>query len=256
MRYAVAVKQVPDSDSAANPDGSPARNGRNSILDPYCELALRRTISLKDEGDTVEVFTMGPPQAEKALRRCLSLGADHAYLLTDPDFAGSDTWATSRVLASFLMRHCADADLVVFGMETLDGGTGQVPAEVAKMLDVPQFYYVRTLEKGSPFIAVQDYGEFTRRIVVPRGSVVSFCDVDPDGALPTIEGFVSSRGKEVIRLDRVSLGLGLYSVGPRGSPTRVVRSEALSSERRNTMVEISNPDTAADLIIKEWRSST
>ena len=256
MRYAVAIKQVPETGSATNPDGSPARNGRNSILDPYCELALRRTVSLKGEDDTVEVFTMGPPQSEKALRRCLSLGADRAYLLTDPDFAGSDTWATSRVLAAFLMKYCADVDLIVFGMETLDGGTGQVPAEVAEMLDVAQFYYVKTLEKGSPFIVIQDYGGFMRRAEVPHGSVVSFCDVDPDGMLSTIEGFVSSRGKEIVHLDRISLGLGLYSVGSRGSPTKVVASKVVRSERRNTMVEISNPDTAADFIIREWRPST
>ena len=91
MRFAVAVKQVPDTmEMSVDENGSLVRAGVPSILNPYDECALSRVLELRREGDEVVVFTMGPPQARQALERCLEMGADRAYLLTDRDFAGAD----------------------------------------------------------------------------------------------------------------------------------------------------------------------
>ncbi len=255
MRAVVAVKQVPDTSVAAmGADGSIVRTGVPSVLDPYCENALRRIVACRREGDTIDVVSMGPPQAEATLRRCIAIGADRAFLLTDPDFAGADTWATSRTLAAFLQRHEADADLLVFGRQTLDGDTGQVPAEVAGILGVQQFLYTRSLEAGDPMVAVQDYGSFIRRTEVPRGSVVSFGDVDPCGFLPSVPDLLRARRADVVRMGRIDVQLGLYSVGLKGSATRILGTRSSDGARRNMRVEITNPDIAADLIIKEGRS--
>lgn len=257
MRFVLAVKQVPASEDAeVDGSGSPVRSGRTSVLNPYDEYALRMIVGLKSPEDRISVVSMGPKQASAALRRCLELGADDAFLITGPDFAGSDTWATSRVLAAFAERYACDADLMVFGRQATDGDTGQVPYETAALLDRQQFAYVGSLEaSGDGFIAVQDYGDSVRRSEVPRGSVVSFGGVDPCGIIPTISQCLSASSKEIVELGRVELGLGLYSVGTKGSKTRIVSSGTMQQTRRNRKVEISDPAYAARFIIDQTEAS-
>lgn len=253
MRFVVAVKQVPNTGRMSLDDeGNLTRAGVPSILNPYCELALVKALELREEGDTVDVFTMGPPQAESSLRRCLELGADNAYLITDPSFAGSDTWATSRAIESFVSGYACDADLILFGRQSIDGDTGQVPFETAGLLDVQQFAYAESITRdGDSFRVMQNYGSFVRTCHVPRGSVVAFSGVDLRGAMPTLEGFMRASKMDITKLDRVALGLGAYSVGSKGSPTRIARTAVSDPRRKNRMVVISNPDTAANLLIDE-----
>lgn len=253
MRFALAVKQVPDTaEMSVDGNGSLVRAGVPAVLNPYDEYALMRLLELREDGDEVVVFTMGPPQAADALRRCLELGADSAYLLTDRAFAGADVWATARALTAFIRGHLCDCSLLAFGRQAVDGDTGQVPYEVAALLDVQQFAYTESLARsGDAFEAVQDYGDTVRRVRVPCGSVVSFGQVDPNGAMPTIRGVLDARGKGIVELDRVALGLGVYSVGLKGSVTRIVSTRAVSGARRNRKVEIRDPAKGAGFAIDE-----
>ncbi len=257
MRFAVAVKQVPDTmEMSVDENGSLVRTGVPAILNPYDEQALAEVLRIRESGDEVVVFTMGPPQAAEALRRCLELGADSAYLITDRAFAGADVYATARALAAFITGNIPDASLYVFGRQAIDGDTGQVPYEVAALLDVQQFAYTESLERdGDSFLAVQDYGHVRRTARVPKGSVVSFGTVDPNCPLPSIRGYLESLGRPIKEVDRVALGLGVYSVGLKGSLTRIVSTESVMSTRRNRRVEISNPATAADFIMTELEGS-
>lgn len=253
MRYIVFVKQVPDTmEMHVDADGSLIRSGVPAILNPYCEYALTRIVGIRGDGDRITAVCMGPSSAEDALRRCLYLGADDAYLLSDQAFAGSDVFATCRVLSAFITRFAPDADLLVFGRQAIDGDTGQVPGELAQMMDVQQSYYVTDVSvEADGFMVTQDYGDMVRVCKVPRGSVVSFADVDPNGHLPSISDVIRAQDKTIEVLDRVALGLGLYSVGLKGSRTRIVDTKTVIASRRNRKVEIRDPATAADFIIKE-----
>ena len=136
--------------------------------------------------------------------------------------------------------------------QAIDGDTGQVPFEVAQMLDVQQFAYTESLEPSDDgFIAVQDYGDVRRTAKVPLGSVVSFGGVDPNGRLPTITGYLRASSIEIETVDRVALGLGAYSVGLKGSLTRIVRTDTVKSTRRNRKVEVKDPARAASLVMGE-----
>lgn len=256
MRFVVAVKQVPDTtDVRTADDGTLVRAGVQSVMDPYSQSALMNILSMKGGDDTVAVVTMGPPQAEDMLRRCIGLGADEAYLITDRDFAGADTWATARTLAAFIERYEREADLYVFGRQAVDGDTGQVPSEVAQLIDAQQFYYTSSLEiTNEGFVAVQNYGSFIREAKVPRGSVVSFNDADAGGCLQSLAGFLKGSRADIRTLCRVDLGLGLYSVGSKGSKTAIVSSSKVRDGRKGMKVEISTPSVAADLIIKEAKA--
>ena len=220
-----------------------------SILDPYSEHALETALGLRKEGDTITVVTMGPPQAESALRRCLELGADEAFLLSDRAFAGADVHATARTLSAFISKFACDCSLFLFGKQAADGDTAQVPAEVAQMLGCQQFCYCVRVDNGPEgFTAVQDYGDEIRTCRVPEGSVVSVSEGNINRGLPSIERFMKVSGMEVKTLDRIALGLGNFSVGMNGSRTRIVKSVNVRSERSGKVTDGSDPARAAEYI--------
>ena len=250
MRLLVAVKQVPDTTLIdVDENGNLKREGVPSILDPYSEHALETALGLRKEGDTITVVTMGPPQAESALRRCLELGADEAFLLSDRAFAGADVHATARTLSAFISKFACDCSLFLFGKQAADGDTAQVPAEVAQMLGCQQFCYCVRVEHGPEgFTAVQDYGDEIRTCRVPEGSVVSVSEGNINRGLPSIERFMKVSGMEVKTLDRIALGLGNFSVGMNGSRTRIVKSVNVRSERSGKVTDGSDPARAAEYI--------
>ncbi len=192
---------------------------------------------------------MGPAQAESALRRCLEIGADKAYLLTDRAFAGADVYATSRTLSAFVKKFVPDFDLLLFGKESMDGSTGQTSVEVAEMMCCEQFCYVTSVtpeEKG--FVVVQDYGDEVRTCRAPKGSAISVSEGDINRRLPSIRKYLEASQTEITRLDRVASGLGNYSVGTKGSPTAIVRTETVSVSRAGTRIDGSDPAKAAEHI--------
>ena len=102
MNILVCIKQVPDtSEIKIDPvTNTLIRAGVPSIVNPFDTYALEMAVQLKERyGGTVTVVTMGPPQARDALKHCLSVGADRAVLMTDRAVGGSDTLATSYILA-------------------------------------------------------------------------------------------------------------------------------------------------------------
>ncbi|MBO4503171.1 MAG: electron transfer flavoprotein subunit beta/FixA family protein [Candidatus Methanomethylophilus sp.] len=250
MRFLVAVKQVPDTTLIdVDENGNMKREGVPSILDPYSEHALETALALRKEGDIITVVTMGPPQAANALRVCLELGADEAYLLSDRAFAGADVHATSRTLSAFVEKFACDSTLLLFGKQAADGDTAQVPAEVAEMLGRQQFCYCINVDRQDDgFTAVQDYGDEIRTCRVPEGSVISVSEGSINRGLPSIARFMKVSGMEIKTLDRIALGLGNYSVGMNGSRTKIVRSMNVRSERTGKVVDGSDPVKAAEYI--------
>ncbi len=148
MRFIVCVKQVPDTTEVKiDPETNTlVREGVPSILNPFDQFALEEAIKIKKEGDEIIVISMGPPQAKKALLKCLALGADSAILLTDRAFAGADTWATAYTLTQCIKK-IGDFDIVFCGLQAIDGDTAQVGPEIAAQLGIPQITYVESIEK-------------------------------------------------------------------------------------------------------------
>ena len=147
MNIVVCIKQVPDTaEIKINPETNTLmREGVPSIINPFDLHALEAAVRIKEQSKArVTVLTMGPPQAEGALREAISLGADDAVLLSDRAFAGSDTWATSYTLAKAIST--IGADIVLCGKQAIDGDTAQVGPETAEFLDIPHISYVRNIE--------------------------------------------------------------------------------------------------------------
>ena len=147
MHIVVCIKQVPDSTHIrVHPvTNTIMRQGVPAIINPYDLFAIEEALRLKDRhGGHVTVISMGPPQAEPALRKALSFGCDDALLITDKAFSGADTLATSYVLAAAIRTLHAErpVDLVFTGKQTIDGDTAQVGPGIAKRLDLGLLTYV------------------------------------------------------------------------------------------------------------------
>src|SRR5512139_3353553 len=148
MRIVVCIKQVPDSaEVRINPETNTLiRDGVPTIINPYDLHALEEGLQIREKsGGKVTVLTMGPPQAENALREAISMGADEAVLLSDRAFAGSDTWSTSYTLAQALKK--LGADIIFCGKQAIDGDTAQVGPETAEFLGIPHISYIRKIEE-------------------------------------------------------------------------------------------------------------
>ena len=149
MKILVCVKQVPDTSGkvAVNPDGTLNRASMQTIINPDDMNAVEAALKLKDElGCKVTVVTMGPPPAEGMLRELMAMGADDGYLVSAREFGGSDTYATSQILAAALDTIGLDDDDIVFcGRQAIDGDTAQVGPQVAEKLGLPQVTYAEDI---------------------------------------------------------------------------------------------------------------
>jgi len=159
MRQIVCLKVTPKVDEIRFDDQSKTiiREGVENEIDDADKNALEMALHLKDKfGGTVTVISMGPPAFEPFLKLAVAMGADDAILLSDRGFAGSDTFATSRVLAAAL-RKLSPFDVVYCGEASADGSTEQVPPSIAEWLDVPGITYVTSLDyDGSAMKARRD----------------------------------------------------------------------------------------------------
>ena len=148
MKLIVCIKQVPNTvEVKLDPaTGRLIRDGVPNIINPDDKNALEEALRIKDEnpGTTVTVLSMGPAQADVAMREALAMGADEAILLSDRAFGGSDTWATSYIIATAIKK-INDFDIIFCGRQAIDGDTAQVGPQIAEQLNIPQITYVEEL---------------------------------------------------------------------------------------------------------------
>ena len=155
MHSVVSIKQVPDTANVRiNPDtGTLIREGVPAIINPYDTHAIEMAVRLKERfGGKVTVITMGPPNAAEALVECVEQGADRGILISDRKFAAADTLATSYVLGRAIeaIQEEEPVDLLLFGLQAIDGDTAQVGPGVATRLGVPLITYAVEIESFDP----------------------------------------------------------------------------------------------------------
>ena len=159
MKIIVSIKQVPDTSGkvAVNPDGTLNRASMATISNPDDMNALEAALKLKDEtGCKVVVVTMGPPPAAGMLREALAMGADEAVLVSAREFGGSDTYATSQIIAAAINRIGVEKDdIVMCGRQAIDGDTAQVGPQIAEKLHLPQITYAADIQKDGDTVTVK-----------------------------------------------------------------------------------------------------
>ena len=159
MKIIVCVKQVPDTSGkvAVNPDGTLNRASMATITNPDDLNAVEAALVLKEQtGAEVVVVCMGPPPAEGMLRECLARGCDRAVLVSGREFGGSDTYATSQILAAAINKIGVDAeDIVMCGRQAIDGDTAQVGPQIAEKLGLPQISYAADIQLDGNTVTVK-----------------------------------------------------------------------------------------------------
>ena len=174
MKIIVSIKQVPDTSGkvAVNPDGTLNRASMQTITNPDDMNALEAALKIKDAtGCKVVVVTMGPPPAAGMLREALAMGADEAVLVSAREFGGSDTYATSQILAAAINKIGVEADdIVMCGRQAIDGDTAQVGPQIAEKLHLPQVTYAADIQKDGDTITVKrmlEDGYMTIKVKTP-----------------------------------------------------------------------------------------
>ncbi len=174
MKIIVCVKQVPDTSGkvAVNPDGTLNRASMAAITNPDDLNAVEAALVLKEQtGAEVIVVSMGPPPAEGMLREVMARGVDRAILVSAREFGGSDTYATSQILAAAIDKIGVDKDDVVMcGRQAIDGDTAQVGPQIAEKLGLPQVSYAAEITKEGDTITVKrmlEDGYMTIKVKTP-----------------------------------------------------------------------------------------
>ena len=174
MKIIVCVKQVPDTSGkvAVNPDGTLNRASMATITNPDDLNAVEAALQLKEQtGAEVIVISMGPPPAEGMLREIQARGVDRAVLVSGREFGGSDTYATSQILAAAINKLGVEKDDVILcGRQAIDGDTAQVGPQIAEKLGLPQVSYAAEITKDGDTITVKrmlEDGYMTIKVKTP-----------------------------------------------------------------------------------------
>jgi electron transfer flavoprotein beta subunit len=258
MDIIVCIKQVPDTtDVRIDPKTNTLiREGVASIINPFDMYALEEGLRLKERfGGKVTVITMGPPQAQSALREALSMGIDDAIHLSDRAFAGSDTWATSLVLAKAIEK-ISRFDLVVCGKQASDGDTAQVGPGIATHLDLPQATYVRKidtihLDTNPKMMMVERLVEEGYEIIeLKLPALITVVKEINEPRLPSLRGKMRARKQEIPLWGFKDLKLDEARIGLKGSPTQVVKIFTPPVKERGKTLT-GEPKEVADKLISE-----
>jgi electron transfer flavoprotein alpha/beta subunit len=251
VKIVVCVKQVPDTaEVRINPETNTLiRDGVPSIINPYDLHAIEAGLQIRERtGGGVTAITMGPPQAETALRDAIAMGVDEGVLLTDRAFAGSDTWATAYTLAR-AVKHLG-ADIVICGKQAIDGDTAQVGPEMAEFLDIPHVAYVRKIDDvGNERITVQrlmDDGFDVVEVSLP----VLFTVVRELNTprMPSLKGKMAAKKAVIRKLALSDIGGDEDSVGLKGSPTQVRNIFAPEAKKDRKMLGGTNEEKVEALL--------
>jgi electron transfer flavoprotein beta subunit len=241
MNIVICIKQVPGTtEIKIDPKTNTlVREGVKGIVNPFDTYALEEGVRLKERyGGKVTVITMGPPQADEALRETISLGADEAILLSDRAFAGSDTWATSYVLSKAIAK-IANYDFIICGRQTLDGDTGQVGPELSEMLKIPFVSYVSKVEEvKDKYIRVQRMiEEGHEEIETTLPAVITVVKEINVPRLPSLRGSMKAKSAKIPVWTASDIGVETDKAGIPGSPTRVVKIFFPKREHKSEMLQ-------------------
>ncbi len=252
MNIVVFIKQVPDSRTVKfdREKGTLIRDGVEAVINPYDLHALEAGVRLKEAvGGEVTVVSMGPPQAQEAIRHAISLGADKGVLLSDRAFAGSDTLATTYILSKAVEK-LGDYDLLLCGKLTTDGDTAQVGPGLAARLSIPYVTCVTNIEAMEGGLkTIRTFEDRSDHIEVPLPALLT-CSLSLNQVrVPSLRGKMKAKKAEIPVWTAEDLGADPDKIGLNGSPTRVAETWVPSFDIKQQIME-EPPEVQARTVVK------
>ncbi|NLJ95337.1 MAG: electron transfer flavoprotein subunit beta/FixA family protein [Clostridiaceae bacterium] len=248
MKIVVSIKQVPDTTEVRiDPKTNTLiRDNVPSIINPDDMNAIEAALQLKDKnpGSEVTLVCMGPTQADVALREGLAMGADRAILITDRAFGGSDTWATSNVIATVIQE--LDYDVVFCGRQAIDGDTAQVGPQIAERLDIPQVTYISNIEQKSEdtFVVQRKTEDGYFEVEVKTPCLFTCIKELNTPRYPHMRGIMEAFEDDdnVERWTNDKLNIPAEMIGLRSSPTRVKRTFVPEQKKAGIVIPDANEE--------------
>jgi len=259
MKIFVCVKQVPDTSGkvAVDDKGTLIRASMPTIINPDDMNAIEGALKIKDDtGCKVIAVTMGPAQAQSMLNEMLAMGADEAILVSAREFGGSDTFATSQILAAAITHYGLDADDIIFcGRQAIDGDTAQVGSQIAEKLEIPQISYVSDFTVGDKKITckrVLEDGYMTIESALP--CLLTCIKELNTPRYMSIKGIIGFDKKPSLVYDYEKLKdeplIDATTIGLKGSPTNVYKTFTPPQKGVGVMLEGEGKDTVDGLFGK------
>ena len=259
MKAIVCVKQVPDTSGkvAVNPDGTLDRASMATIINPDDMSAMEAALRLKDAtGCKVVAVTMGPPPAEGMLRELIAMGADEGVLISGREFGGSDTFATSQIIAAGIKAIGFDSEDIIFcGRQAIDGDTAQVGPQIAEKLGLPQISYVADLKVEDGVVTCKRLLEDGYMTLQTNTPCLLTCVKElNDPRYMSVAGIVDCFSKPVTVLDYEALKddplIEVDTIGLKGSPTNILTSFTPPLKGAGTMFDGTDKETIPTVIAK------
>jgi len=257
MKIIVCVKQVPDTSEkvAVKEDGTMNRAAMKTITNPDDMNAVEAALAIKDYTPdcSVIVVSMGPPPAAEMLRELLAMGADEGVLISAREFGGSDTFATSQILAAAIRRiGFENTDMIFCGRQAIDGDTAQVGPQIAEKLGIPQISYVFRMQKTGNVLEVRralEDGYMTIQVGTP--CLLTCIKELNTPRYMTVKGIYESEGKPLQIFDYETLKddsmIESDTIGIKGSPTNVYKSFSPPAKGTCVMLEGSGKEAVGKL---------
>ena len=256
MKIIVCVKQVPDTSGkvAVNPDGTLNRASMQTITNPDDMNAVEAALKLKDAtGCKVIVITMGPAPAAGMLRELMAMGADEGVLVSAREFGGSDTYATSQILAAAINKVGVEADdIVLCGRQAIDGDTAQVGPQIAEKLHLPQVTYAADIQKDGNTITVKrmlEDGYMTIKVQTP--CLITCIKELNTPRYMSVSGVFEAYSKPLTTYDYEALKddplIDPTTIGLKGSPTNIFKSFTPPQKGAGMMLEGAGKETCEKL---------
>ncbi len=254
MNIIVCVKQVPRTTGVKiDPQtGTLMRKGASAMLNSFDMYAIEEGLKLKESfGGTVTVISMGPPQAEYALKFAISMGCDSAVLLSDRIFAGADTLATSYTLACGIKK-IGTFDIILCGVKTTDGDTAQVGPGLAEELKIPHICYVRKIEMiNNGHIFVERMMEDSYEMInTPLPCLITVTKEINKPRLPTLKGKMCALNTRIRMWRAKDLNGNSRRFGLDGSATHVIKVFPPRGRKKGVMLS-GTPSTQTKKLVEK-----
>lgn len=258
LNIVVCIKQVPMVTELPwdEKTGTLRRDLASGMMNPACKHAVETALELKEKYDaSIAVLTMGPPVAEEVLREALAMGADRGILICDRMLAGSDTYATSFILAAAIQREVSGCDLILCGAYTSDSETAQVGPQLAEELNVPAAAYAEHLEISGRTLRVRrlvDNFRETLEMEFPALVTISMEKYFP--RYPSFAGLNRAFNEmDISVLNAKHLGITAESLGRHGSRTKVRKVFIRKTQKENVVITGAAANAAGEFLDKYQR---
>ncbi len=238
MKIITCIKQVPDSEAKVTAqNGQPDWGGATLVINPFDEYAVEGALQQKEaQGGEVIALCIGPESAKEALKHALAMGADSAVLVSDPALNALDSQGAARVLAAAIQK-LGGADMVVFGRQTLDEGTGLTVSQTARILNLPLLSFAGSIKVEGGKVTVERVIEEGKQTVsAPLPVVISVVQSIGEPRYPSFMGIRKAAKAEIPVWSLADLGIAAPA-------TVVTRVELFNPPPRDVKCEIITGDT-------------